>query len=642
MMATIETYARRWRGMAKKLVVDPRARTAAQVAAHFFGGMVVSAASLANHCQPLAMGLLCAFTGWQAVVLALGAGAGYLLFWGAAGYQGILWLMLALPVALILGKRQIIHESIYLMSAIAALIVSASGLFFQVFRSDTTPVSVYLLRICLGAVSARLFYLVRDHRDAAADWLAEGIAVLALAQISPFPGFSLGYIAAGILAASGALPAAALAGLALDLSRITATPMTGALCLAYLCRLLPYGRKWLPYAAPAAAYLTVMKLGGFTELLPALGLAIGGGAAVFLPPKPELHHRRGETGMAQVRLELMAGVLAQTQQLLIEAPGAPVDEEAVLSRAQERACGGCPCRKTCRERLTILPRQLLHRPMMDTTSLPLSCKKPARLILELRRSQEQLRTIKADRDRQAEYRAALVQQYQFLSLFMQELSDQLPRRGQRLHQKYRAEVAMHAYAREADNGDRCIWFAGTQCRYYVLLCDGMGTGLGAAQEGQTASSLLRQMLSSGFPAEHALRSLNSLLVLRGSAAAVTVDLAEIRLDTGRVTVYKWGAAPSLLLGEETVDKIGTAGPPPGLSVTNGREMVERLSLRRGEVLVLLSDGVDGEAVQRGIARHTQLPPEELAAEILELGTAGADDDATVVVIRLVPGAMPTS
>ena len=642
MMVTIETYARRWRAAVKKLAADPRMRILGSAAAHFSGGMLISAASLARQCQPLAMGLLCAFTGWRALVMALGACAGYLLFWGSAGYQGVMWITLALPVALILGRRQIVHDSVYLMSAIGALIVSASGLFFQIFLQDKTAVAVYLLRILLGAVSARLFYLVRDHRDPVTQWLAEGIAVLALAQIAPVPGLSLGFAAAGLLASGGALPAAALAGLALDVSQITTTPMTGVLCLAYLCRMIPFGRKWIPYAAPAAAYITVMKLGGFTDFLPVLGLATGGVAAAFLPPRPELSPRRGETGMMQVRLELMAGVLAQTQKLLVESPGVPVDEDAVLVRAQERACGGCPCRKTCRERLESLPRQLLHRPMMDTTSLPLSCKKPGRLILELRRSQEQLRAMKADRERQAEYRAAVVQQYQFLSLFMQELSDQLPRRGQRQYAKFQTEVVMKSYAREADNGDRCLWFAGPQCRYYVLLCDGMGTGIGAAHEGQTAASLLRQMLTAGFPAEHALRSLNSLLALRGSAAAVTVDLAEVRLDTGRVTVYKWGAAPSLLLSNGLVDKIGTAGPPPGLSVTEGRETVERLSLRRGEVLVLLSDGVDGESVRRGIALHSQLPPEELAAKILERGTGSADDDATVLVIRLTSGALSTS
>ena len=619
MMVTIETYARRWRSAAKKLVADQRIRMVAKTAVHFGCGFALSAASLMQRCQPFAVGLLCAVTGLRAVLLALGAGAGYLLFWGEAGHQGLLWLALALPVALILGKRQIIHESALLMNSIAALIVSASGLFFQIFFHDTTPVMAYLLRIFTGAVSARLFYLVRRRQDQAADWLAAGIAVLALAQISVFPGFSLGFVAAGLLAAGGPLPAAALAGLALDLSQVTRTPMTGVLSLAYFCRMLPYGRKWVSCAAPAVMYILITNLGGFTDFRPVLGLVLGGFGAVFLPPQPELRHRRGETAAAQVRLELMAGVLSQTQQLLLEAPEIPVDEEAVLSRAQARACGGCPCRKSCRERAGALPRQLLHKPLMDTTSLPLSCKKPGRLIMELRRAQEQLRAIQADRERQAEYRGALVQQYQFLSLFLQQLSDQLPRRGDKLRQNFEPEIAVESFSRENSNGDRCVWFVGTQCRYYVLLCDGMGTGIGAVQEGQDAASLLRQMLSAGFPAEHALRSVNSLLALRGRAAAVTIDLVELRLDCGRAAVYKWGAAPSLLLFEGLAEKIGTAGPPPGLSVTGGRETVERLSLRRGEVLVLLSDGVDGEAVRQRIVLQGQRPPEELAAEILEQG-----------------------
>ena len=636
MMATIETYARQWRANLKRMVVDTRVRAMTKVAGCFLCGFFLSAASLTQRCQPLAMGLLCATTGWRALLLALGSGLGYLFFWGSAGQQALLWIGLALPVALILGRRQIVHESVFLMSAIAALILSASGLFFQIYMEDTTPVGTYLLRIFLGAATTRLFYLVQDRRGPVSGWLVEGIAVLALAQVVLFGQFSLGYVAAGLLAAGGSLPAAALAGLALDVSQVTEVPMTGVLCLAYLCRMIPFGNKWIPYAAPAGAYLLIMGLGGYRVYIPAVGLALGGAGAMLLPPKPELRHRRGETGAAQVRLELMAGVLSQTQQLLVEVPGIPVDEDAVLAKAQERACGGCPCRKTCRERMEQLPRQLLHRPLVDTTSLPLSCKKPGRLILELRRGQEQLRAIKADRERQAEYRAALVQQYQFLSLFMQELSDQLPNRARRTYQQFSVEVVSSSRARENSNGDRCLWFAGIGCRYYVLLCDGMGTGLGAAEEGQSAASLLRQMLSAGFPPEHALRSVNSLLALRGRAAAVTIDLAELRLDSGRVTVYKWGAAPSLLLSGTAAEKIGTAGPPPGLSVTGGREMVERLSLRRGEVLVLLSDGVDPEGVLRRSAVHSQLPPEELAAQILDSGCRGGEDDATVAVIRLMP------
>jgi stage II sporulation protein E len=202
-------------------------------------------------------------------------------------------------------------------------------------------------------------------------------------------------------------------------------------------------------------------------------------------------------------------------------------------------------------------------------------------------------------------------------------------------------VTISSTAKETANGDRCQYFTGTGCKYYVLLCDGMGTGLGAAQEGQTALTMLRQMLTAGFPAEYALRSINSLCCLRGRAGAVTVDLLELRLDSGKASIYKWGAAASYLLRDGTAEKIGTVGPPPGISVTDIRETVDRLSLRRGEALILCSDGVDGEGVLRRRRIVPGEPPGELAAELLEKGTAEGADDATVAVIRLHPTNLST-
>lgn len=641
MMVSIESYVRRGRGILRRLAVDPRVRLAGKIGAYFAGGLVLSAASLAASAQPLVMGLLLAMSGWQAAVLTLGGCAGYLLFWGKAAVQALVWLGAGLPVALILNRRKITEDVPLLMPAIAALVISASGLAFQIFLEDTTPVGVYLLRVLLAAATTRLFVLVLERRDPMADWLGAGIFVLALAQIAPIPKVSLGYIAGGLLAAGSAFPAAALAGLALDLAQITKVPMTAVLCLGYLTRMLPWKERLLRFGSPGVVYLLVMGLCGIRDPVPAVGLAIGGGLAAFLPQAPELHHRRGETGLAQVRLELMAGVMSQTQQLLLEGSDCPIDESALLARAQERCCGSCPCRKTCRERLSPLPTSLLHRPLVDQFSLNIPCKKPARLVLELRRSQEQLRSLKADRDRREEYRWAMVQQYRFLSHYLQMQADQLPRRGEKIRQRFSPEVAVCSAGRESANGDRCLTFAGTGGRYYILLCDGMGTGLGAAQEGQTAASMLRQMLSAGFPAEYALRSVNSLLVLRGRAGATTMDLAEIRLDTGRGSLYKWGAVPSWLLRDGMTEKIGTAGPPPGLSVTDGRETVERLSLSRGEVLILTSDGVDGEDALRHISEASAQPPGELAAKLLELGCRELEDDATVAVVRLVPGALST-
>ena len=203
-------------------------------------------------------------------------------------------------------------------------------------------------------------------------------------------------------------------------------------------------------------------------------------------------------------------------------------------------------------------------------------------------------------------------------------------------QRFEPEVAVCSMGKESSNGDRCLWFAGTGCRYYVLLVDGMGTGLGAAQEATAAGDMLRRLLISGFPAEHALESLNSLCALRGRAGAVSVDLLEMHLDTGAASLYKWGAAGSILLSRNGPDKIGTAGPPPGLSVTENRETVDRLSLRRGETLVMLSDGVDGEDALRRAAACWRQTPGEIAAAALEAVDEDQADDATAAVVRLRP------
>jgi len=69
--------------------------------------------------------------------------------------------------------------------------------------------------------------------------------------------------------------------------------------------------------------------------------------------------------------------------------------------------------------------------------------------------------------------------------------------------------------------------------------------------------------------------------------------------------------------------------------------VDRLSLRRGEVLIMVSDGVEvGEPVRRILSAPDQKPG-EMAAAILERGAEKREDDATVAVVRLSPGALQT-
>ena len=146
--------------------------------------------------------------------------------------------------------------------------------------------------------------------------------------------------------------------------------------------------------------------------------------------------------------------------------------------------------------------------------------------------------------------------------------------------------------------------------------------------------MLRQLLSAGYPAELALQSLNSLCALRERAGAVTVDLLELELDTGKGMLYKWGAAPSYLVSRTGAEKLGVARPPPGLAVTDSSKVSEKLSLRRSQILLLVSDGIPEEEALRSCTENLDLELEELANTVLSCARVSGEDDATVIAVRL--------
>ena len=634
-MLSLQNYVSQKRHTLRKLTLDPRLHILTRGAVHFLSGFCLSAASLSHCAMPLAMGLVCALTGWTALLAAAGSVLGYWLFWGTAGQQGIVWVCLALAAVLLLGDRSMTRQVPALLPAVGGLIAAVTGVLFQRNFLENTSVGIYFLRLALGAGSTLLFSRLLAGRNPILEWLAWGTATLSLAQIAPLPWLGLGFILAGALLVSGSFPAVALAGLALDLAGVTPVPMTGVMTLGYLPRFFP-GKPRLSFALlPGSVYLLVMVLCGHWDFTPLVGLTLGGLVGHWFPVRSQVSHRRGETGAAQVRLEMASGIMSSLQQVLLEFHSAPIDEDALVCRAAERACSGCSNRRTCKDarRLGQLPGLLLHKPLLGAEELPIVCRKSGRFLAELHRSQEQLRSIRADRERQSEYRAALIQQFQFLSLWLQSLSDQLTRRTQAKAQ-YQPRVQVFGNRPEPDNGDRCLKFSGTECRYYVILCDGMGTGLGAVREGRSAGDILRKLLSVGYPAEHALQTLNSLCALRERAGAVTVDLCELHLDTGRATLYKWGAVSSYLVSQNGARRIGVSTPPPGLSVTEQSECCLQISLRKGELLVMCSDGAAHEDTLQICQDGAADPPAILGQRLLEQSRLTGQDDATAVILSL--------
>ncbi len=627
-------FTEQGRRLVRRLSAHPMAHTVLEGCAYFLAGFCLSAASLGNRFLSLSMGFICACTGMGAILATFGSVLGYLIFWEAM--QPVAWCAVALLLSALLGNRRICRETPLLLPMAAALTVAFWGVAFQALGQDEAPIAIYILRILLAGVGCGLFTRVLRERNPLLDWFACGFGVLALAQLVPTSYLGLGYIATGALMVRGAFPAAALAGLALDLAGITSLPMTAIVCLSYLIRFLPRQPKWLGGFTVVCVCSVVMYVCEIWDAYPVPGLLLGTLLGTYLPLTPPATHRRGEIGLAQVRLELAAGVMAQTQQLLTEAPDVPVDESLLIQRAAEEACSGCPCRKNCKDtrRIAQLPSLLLHKPLVGVEELSIQCKKSGRFLASLHRAQEQLRSILADRERQREYRAAVLQQYGFLSGYLQALSDTLTRKPDSVADNYRVELRVFSNHAEAGNGDRCLRFMGTGGKYYVVLCDGMGTGVEAGLEAKTGGDLLRRLLLAGYPAEHALGSLNSICALRDRAGVLTVDMAEIYLDSGAVSIYKWGAAPSYLICDGKTEKIGTPTPPPGLSASGWQPPAKRVSLRSGERLIMVSDGVGEDSAFRICRENVGAPDEILARCLIDCGIHQGDDDATVVCIHL--------
>ena len=627
----ISTYVRQSQQTLRRWAKDPLVHRIAKGCVHLLAGFCLSAASLERGMLPLVSGLVWACRGWQAVLVAAGGGLGYGVFWGGSP-QGILWTVFSLVGALLLADRRVVRELPLLIPAIGMLTVSGAGLAFQLLAGDTTPIPLYLIRVILGGAAPWLFHRWLQRKEPVTGWICWGMFTLGLAQIAPLPWLGLGFVAAGFAAVRGGFPCAAAVGLAVDMAGITPVPITAVTCLSFFARFLPHNPKWFGRLVPGLVGVLLLYVTGRWDLYVLPGLFLGGIAAGAFQGKERPALRWGQTGVAQVRLEMAAETLNRTMEILKDQPERFVDADSLVQRALGEACAGCSARDRCRDsrRMSQLTGELLSAPLLSIEELPVRCKKGSRVLAQLRRAQEQLRTIRADRQRQQEYREAVIQQYTFLSGFLRNLADHLSEREKGGEPAFQPLITVYGNRRQANNGDRYASFSGPGNAYYIILCDGMGTGPGAVKEGTEAADLLQRLLHCGFPAEEALQSLNSLCALRDRAGAVTVDLARICLDTGKVSIYKWGSAPSYLLAGGCVEKLGTVSAPPGISAAEHCQICCSVTLRQGQALLLASDGLEeGDILEDA---QKKVSPALLAEGLLK--HKSGQDDATVVTIQL--------
>ncbi|MDD4335357.1 MAG: stage II sporulation protein E [Desulfotomaculaceae bacterium] len=186
-------------------------------------------------------------------------------------------------------------------------------------------------------------------------------------------------------------------------------------------------------------------------------------------------------------------------------------------------------------------------------------------------------------------------------------------------------------------------------RFVLALSDGMGSGPRAAMESGTTLSLLRYLLESGFGQDLAIKTINSILVLRSPGESfATVDMAVINLCNGQADFVKIGAVATFFVRGGQVELIKASSLPVGIVDDIEVSTVSRV-LEPGDLLVMVTDGVlesykgegDREEWLAGILSDvTDMHPQEVAELFLKLAQTGAGgagrapDDMTVLVARV--------
>lgn len=213
--------------------------------------------------------------------------------------------------------------------------------------------------------------------------------------------------------------------------------------------------------------------------------------------------------------------------------------------------------------------------------------------------------------------------------------------------RYKISIGIRQKTRDTESvcGDTVTYFMGENNKFYIIICDGMGSGREASQESQMTAELLAGFLRAGFSKSTAVNMINSTLALKMEREGFsTVDLAEIDLRTGRIEFIKIGGAESYLMIGRKFEAIASAGLPIGILEDVNPERIAR-TLSEGDTVVMVSDGISEigygtlrcewiRKIMKGKFADTQELAERIMKNAERKVYPNASDDMSVVCIRL--------
>ena len=239
-------------------------------------------------------------------------------------------------------------------------------------------------------------------------------------------------------------------------------------------------------------------------------------------------------------------------------------------------------------------------------------------------------------------RELVAKQYGEISNIISNLSER-KEKGDR-EEKYSVSVSVCQEAKKGQeiNGDTVIHFKKGN-KYYVILCDGMGSGAAAREISGLTARLFAEFFESGIDKSAAVEMINSALALNVDRESFSsADIFEIDLSSGEAEFLKIGSAQSFIKRKSEIEAVTSSALPIGI-LEKIEVTPQKYSLSAGDEILMITDGI-GEATS-GVLKNEWIKKVFASAkgngkETAELLLEGArarsvfSDDKTGVIIKI--------
>lgn len=188
-------------------------------------------------------------------------------------------------------------------------------------------------------------------------------------------------------------------------------------------------------------------------------------------------------------------------------------------------------------------------------------------------------------------------------------------------------------------GDSFKSFCDGLGKFYVVMCDGMGTGNDAAISGNMTSKVIKNMVRVGIDFKTSISIANSFLMSKSKDESLsTVDIFALDLYSGNAEFIKAGAASSFVRKGREIARISSDTFPIGI-LSEFNVSKTHCKLEKEDLVFIFSDGITdtGEDWIENMIRD-EFNIIELNDKILNQAIKfredGSDDDITSIMIKI--------